>query len=853
LPTLASAVLTAAFMSTPLSAQAIDLTLGDSVRIRVLPGAAVAVPLGVDLSARGTLTVASLQGTLRWGAARLRFDSLRAVPGPGWAVTVQTAGADTGAVRFAAYSSTALAASGAVAVAYFTAAATPGGTRVDVALEAAGNEAGGSILASTRVRGQAVCAVPTGQWGDVNDDGTVNVQDAQQVARFSVGLSVGNASAVAARGDVTADAAVNVLDAQQIARFSVGLGAAARVNTALWAVPAVASVAIVPGGAATVPFGGRRALGLVARAADGLELSGCVAEQWTSSDTTVATVSASGLVTGRGPGTATITGRSGTASGTVTATVSPAPVASVTVSPATATVMLGATRALTATVRDSTGAVLTGRAVAWTSSDTTMATVSTTGIVTANAAGTVTVAATADGVTGSSVLVTLPDTPGLRMTLLGPAGTGFFVTEVAGANLSQPIWTLHSAEGDSSNALIDTPHGGPLTIRAYAIDQRTNPTQTVGGWARMLGARQANVALVPADRRVTVRLVTALVQVDSITAPDTVDAFTTVPVSWDVVDSSGLVSTFGNHHVNSYWETWPDGGIGPFRVNATSTLLSPSRRRYVATIAPQDSPGLRYWRVVHWQETPRGILALFAPSITAGEPLRKLQVRSTRQALRINVPRSEGIGTFFIRLTGGGLPAPVWRRVQAASSGTTWIVQDVPAGSGFDITVFAMDARMNPATTAGGWSIVRGVARRTGLAVVAYDTALVDVAPRTIQVVDVTAPDTVRVGTPISVSWTLSDTTGAVASFANHHIGFDTTPWPDGGIGPNPIVATRTLLSDGRYRYTAVISPRTTPGRITWKINHWQEVGPLEGGGILAVFAPSTVGEEAPRYIVIIP
>ncbi|MGH8637886.1 MAG: Ig-like domain-containing protein, partial [Burkholderiales bacterium] len=54
----------------------------------------------------------------------------------------------------------------------------------------------------------------------------------------------------------------------------------------------------------------------------------------------------------------------------VSGTATPAPVAQVTVAPASASVAKGATRQLTATLRDAGGNVLTGRAVAWSSSNT---------------------------------------------------------------------------------------------------------------------------------------------------------------------------------------------------------------------------------------------------------------------------------------------------------------------------------------------------------------------------------------------------------------------------------------------------------------------------------------------------
>jgi hypothetical protein len=63
----------------------------------------------------------------------------------------------------------------------------------------------------------------SGLYGDVNGDGTINVIDAQIVARYSVGLSVPDASRVQTNGDANGDGSVNVIDAQVIARYSVGL------------------------------------------------------------------------------------------------------------------------------------------------------------------------------------------------------------------------------------------------------------------------------------------------------------------------------------------------------------------------------------------------------------------------------------------------------------------------------------------------------------------------------------------------------------------------------------------------------------------------------------------------------
>src|SRR5205807_1439791 len=88
---------------------------------------------------------------------------------------------------------------------------------------------------------------------------------------------------------------------------------------------------------------------------------------WASGNPSIATVSPSGQVTGAAPGAAPITATSEGKSGTATLTVTTVPVASVPLSPATATVLVGQTLQLTATPKDSAGGALTGRSVTWVS------------------------------------------------------------------------------------------------------------------------------------------------------------------------------------------------------------------------------------------------------------------------------------------------------------------------------------------------------------------------------------------------------------------------------------------------------------------------------------------------------
>ena len=82
---------------------------------------------------------------------------------------------------------------------------------------------------------------------------------------------------------------------------------------------------------------------------------------WGSSDQTIATVNANGLVTGVALGSATITATSEGKSGTSSITVTKIPVGSVTVAPPSKALLVTQTVSLTATVRDSVGTVVTDR------------------------------------------------------------------------------------------------------------------------------------------------------------------------------------------------------------------------------------------------------------------------------------------------------------------------------------------------------------------------------------------------------------------------------------------------------------------------------------------------------------
>jgi hypothetical protein len=93
--------------------------------------------------------------------------------------------------------------------------------------------------------------------------------------------------------------------------------------------------------------------------------------------------------------------------GAAAVTVVAIPIASVTVSPATATVSVGGTQQLTATPKDATGTPLTGRVVTWASTNVAVATLDGGGVVRGVSAGTAIITATSEGKSGSAALTVL--------------------------------------------------------------------------------------------------------------------------------------------------------------------------------------------------------------------------------------------------------------------------------------------------------------------------------------------------------------------------------------------------------------------------------------------------------------
>jgi len=363
----------------------------------------------------------------------------------------------------------------------------------------------------------------------------------------------------------------------------------------------VASVAVAPL-SSTISATQTQQLTATLKDAGGTVLTGR-AITWSSSNTAIATVSNTGLVTPTGAndsGTVTITATSGGVNGTATVAITQDPVASVTVAPPTSTINAAQTQQLNATLKDAGGTVLTGRAITWSSSNTAIATVSNTGLVSptgANDSGTVTITATSGGVNGTATVAITQD-PVASVTVAPPSSS------ISATQTQQLTATLKDAGGtaltgraitwSSSNTAIATVSNTGLvsptgpndtgTVTITATSGGVNGTATVA----ITQDPVASVAIAPPTSTISAT------QTQQLTAT-LKDAGGTVltgrPVTWTTSDptiatvsNTGLVSPTGPNDTGTVTITATSGGV-----NGTATVTITPDPVASVTVAPPTS------------------------------------------------------------------------------------------------------------------------------------------------------------------------------------------------------------------------------------------------------------------------
>lgn len=237
---------------------------------------------------------------------------------------------------------------------------------------------------------------------------------------------------------------------------------------------------------------------------------------WSSSDVSVATVSATGLITALAPGLTTITATVEGKSGQTSLLVVAPKVVSLTLAAPPGQLFPGQTAAVVATLKDRNGATLTGRTVTWQTSVPRIATIDATGVLKALAGGTVTVTATVDDLISQITVVVSPPpgTTAPTVTAISPAtltpgtvatitGTNFGAT--ADANVVDIAGVLVAINAASTTQLtITVPTSGLPCVSAQAVNVNVSTVAGTGTRQQPLSVATARALAVGASFTATV-------------------------------------------------------------------------------------------------------------------------------------------------------------------------------------------------------------------------------------------------------------------------------------------------------------------------------------------------------------
>ena len=211
--------LTLQFSTDSLAAQDITVSLGENRQEVLEPSAQITLPVLIDMTDADTLDLASLQLRVTWDTAVVSYASWSA----GAFGTIE---ANEDAVSGGTFEANLLSTTGNTDS--FTAmnltfdAGTSGSTVAVLDMISAGSETGGKLLSRLIANSVSICIDAGGLVGDVTTGDLVDVTDAQQVARWLVGLPVGVSDRMNSHGDINNDGQSSIVDAQQIARWAAG-------------------------------------------------------------------------------------------------------------------------------------------------------------------------------------------------------------------------------------------------------------------------------------------------------------------------------------------------------------------------------------------------------------------------------------------------------------------------------------------------------------------------------------------------------------------------------------------------------------------------------------------------------
>jgi len=359
----------------------------------------------------------------------------------------------------------------------------------------------------------------------------------------------------------------------------------------------VASVSVSPA-SASVSVGQTVQLAATPKDANGNPLTGRTVT-WSSGNSGVATVSASGIVTGVSPGAATITAASEGKSGTAAVTVSSVPVASVAVSPTSASVSVGQTVQLAATPKDANGNPLTGRTVTWSSGNTAVATVSASGLVTGVSAGAATITAASEGQSGSAA-ITVTSVP------------------VASVAVSPASASVQTGQAVQLTATPKDANGNPLSGRTIVWTSSNTAAATVNTSGRVTGVAAGSATITATSEG---KSGTAAITVTAPPAPAPVATVAVSPASASVaagqaVQLSAVTKDSAGTVLTGRTVTWASSNSGIASVSGSGFVTGVTVGAATITATSEGKSGTAAITVTAPPPVTGSCLALPGPTIT---------------------------------------------------------------------------------------------------------------------------------------------------------------------------------------------------------------------------------------------
>jgi alpha-tubulin suppressor-like RCC1 family protein len=325
---------------------------------------------------------------------------------------------------------------------------------------------------------------------------------------------------------------------------------------------------------------------------------------WSIVPAGVAEVNATGLVTALAPGVATLSATVGSITATRDLAITPVPVATVQVL-LPPTLVRGNSAKASATTRDSAGNQLSERTVIWSSSDTTIATVSTTGLVTGRSKGKATIRAQSEGKMGEA-----------QIEILIPVATRLLVAsggdQQGEVGVPLPLPVIVRAIDDSARAV----EGQQVSIGVIAgggtVVPVTSVTDTAGvaTFTWTVGRSVADSQVVEASATNSAGATLAPVRVRATTRPGPVDTLRVTPdtiiatqFGWQSQHFTAIAADrFGNAiAVSPTAPTWTTsnpllfnlfefGGFNPIRNGVATVTATLNGKSDTATVIVRQVP-----------------------------------------------------------------------------------------------------------------------------------------------------------------------------------------------------------------------------------------------------------------------